>query len=91
MPLTLGLDEVCVGLMGPSPDKIAGPGPWVLSVCNEIALEPMNRVFDGPKETGVPATVVPGPPGEIVVPSMAKPVGFAVNTWLPTVNTSKSW
>lgn len=31
------------------------------------------------------------PPGEIDVPSMAKPAGFAVNTWPPTVKTSSSW
>lgn len=35
--------------------------------------------------------MIPGPPGKVDVPSMAKPAGFAVNTWPPTVNTSRSW
>ena len=39
----------------------------------------MARVPPGAKETGVPEIITAEPPGEIVVPSIANPVGWAVN------------
>ena len=45
----------------------------------------MTKAADGPRLTGVPAIVSPGPPAEIVVPAIENAVGFGVKTWFPTV------
>lgn len=45
----------------------------------------MTKLPDGPKLTGVPAIVTPGPPSEIVVCAIGNAVGFGVKTWFPTV------
>ena len=45
----------------------------------------MTKPPDGPKLTGVPAIITPGPPAEIVIPAIGNAVGFGVKTWSPTV------
>ena len=47
----------------------------------------MSRTPDACKLTGVPEIVTPGPPAEMVVPSIEKATGFAVKTCPATVNT----
>ena len=51
----------------------------------EMVLLPIFRRPEGPKLTVVPSTITPGPPAEIVVPSMENAVGLGVKTWAPTV------
>ena len=51
----------------------------------EMVLLPIFRRPEGPKLTIVPSTVAPGPPAEIVVPSMENAVGLGVKTWAPIV------
>ena len=52
----------------------------------DIMLPPMFKMPDGPRLIDVPSTVTPGPPAEMVVPSIEKAVGLGVNTSLPTVS-----
>ena len=49
---------------------------------------PMTNIPPGSKLTGVPEIVTPGPPADIVVPSMENAVGFAVKTCPSTVRMS---
>ena len=50
-----------------------------------LVLFPTTKLPDGPKLTGVPEIVTPGPPAEMVVPPIEKAVGFGVKTCPPTV------
>ena len=50
-----------------------------------MVLLPMTRVPVAGRLIGVPAMVIPGLPGEIVVPANKIDAGLAVNTWSPTV------
>lgn len=54
----------------------------------EMLDVPMTR-SEGERDTGVPEMVTPGPPGDRVVPAMAKPAGRAVNICPPTVKTEE--
>ena len=49
-----------------------------------MVLEPTTSVPDAASLMGVPATVIPGPPGVRVVPAMGMDVGLAVKVWPPT-------
>ena len=51
----------------------------------EMVLLPILKRPEGPKLTIVPSTVAPGPPADIVVPSMENAVGLGVKTWAPMV------
>ena len=48
---------------------------------------PIARAPPGAKDTGVPEIMTAEPPGESVVPSIAKPVGWAVNVCPATAKT----
>ena len=49
---------------------------------------PMTNIPPGSKLTGVPDIVTPGPPADIVVPSMENALGLAVKTCPSTVSIS---
>ena len=84
-------EEVDVGPMAPSPDRIISPryGLWLLAIV--MVSEPMTRLPDGISEIGVPEIVTAAPPGDSVVPATEKPAGFAVKAWVPTVKMSGRW
>lgn len=63
------------------------PALPVLPDSSEIMLLPISRIPEAPKLTTVPSTVTPGPPAEIVVPSIEKAVGLGVKVSPPTVYT----
>lgn len=65
------------------------PSPLLVDVAadNVIVLLPMSKTPDASKLIGVPEIVTPGPPAEILVPSIENAVGFAVKTSPATVNT----
>ena len=69
------------------PSNAAGPvvGAWV---GRTTVLFPMTSVPPKFMLTGVPGTIAPFPPGRIVVPSIAKPVGLAVMICPATVTIS---
>ena len=72
----------------PFPVNAARPSPLVdLAGDNVVVLLPMSKTPDACKLIGVPDIVTPGPPAEMVVPSIEKSVGFAVKTCPATVNT----
>ena len=50
-------------------------------------LPPTSNTPDASKLIGVPEIVTPGPPAEMVVPSIENAVGFAVKTCPATVKT----
>ena len=54
-------------------------------VCNEMILVPMTMFPEGPKLTGVPEMVRPGPPAVSAVPARDMTVGFKVRGWPATV------
>lgn len=54
-----------------------------------MVLLPMSKMPDACKLIGVPEIVTPGPPTEMVVPSIEKAVEFAVKTCPATVYTDK--
>ena len=72
--------------MACAPSKARGPAP--VSVGKSMLLVPMTNIPPGSKLTGVPEIVTPGPPADIVVPSMENAVGFAVKTCPSTVSIS---
>ena len=51
-----------------------------------MVLPPISKIPEGPNLIGVPSTVIPGPPAEMVVPPIAKAVGLGVKTFPPTVS-----
>ena len=72
----------------PFPVYTAAPSPEVgVAEDNLMVLFPMSKIPSASKRTGVPEIVTPGPPAEMVVPSIEKAVGFAVKTCPATVNT----
>ena len=73
----------------PSPVNVgSAPRPSLcLAEANVMVLLPTSKRPDACKATGIPEIVTPGPPAEMVVPSMENAVGFAVKTCPATVNT----
>ena len=65
---------------------IARPLDLRVRVCVPMMKRVVGRVLlpliiaEGASDIGLPETVMPGPPGDSVVPAMAKPVGLAVIT-----------
>ena len=56
------------------------------AICGSIAvLLPMTSIPEWPRLMTVPDAMIPVPPAEMEVPSMAKADGFAVKIWPPTV------
>ena len=63
----------------PLPVNATSPGPLVDVVAESVTvLLPTSNTPDASKLIGVPKTVTPGPPAEMVVPSIENAVGFAV-------------
>ena len=52
----------------------------------DIVLPPISKMPEDPNLIGVPSTVIPGPPAEMVIPSIEKAVGLGVKTSPPTVS-----
>ena len=71
--------------------EVAKPIGWpalsILPDSSEILLLPISRIPEVPKLMTVPSMVTPGPPAEIVVPSIEKDVGLGVKVSPPTVYT----
>ena len=69
----------------------AAPGPRVGVAEGSVMLRlPMSKTASASSLTGVPDNVIPGPPAEMVVPSIENAVGFAVKTCPPTVKIAAS-
>ena len=72
----------------PFPVNATSPGPLVDVAAESVTvLLPTSNTPDASKLIGVPEIVTPGPPSEIVVPSIKNAVGFAVKTCPATINT----
>jgi len=78
--------DVAVELGVMEPESDTTEGSWVrLLQDNGIVLVPITSA-EVPSDIGVPETVMPAPPGEIVFPSMARPLRVAVKASPSTVN-----
>ena len=65
--------------------NVSPPMVYTLFGDSKILLLPISRIPEVSRLTQVPPMLTPGPPAEMVVPSIENAVGLGVNNWPPTV------
>ena len=78
VPATATCQTPLIVYVWPSVVKIECAGSFKGAI-----IMPLMRDFGGFDEVDVPIIVIPGPPADTVVPTIANPVGFTVKDWPP--------
>ena len=77
--------DVIVGMNELMSDTTVGSTPGLLQDKGIVLVPITSAVF--PRDIGVPETIIPAPPGETDLPSIARPFWVAVKTSPSTVKT----